>query len=223
MPEHHEADREDRGFATKAKRRRSLSPLQIAAIILAALAIGSGSVFATMTHISSKPTRLSFKNIGELATQAAYFTSVQDISKTRTVLGINVPFTTSKYIFSYDGTIKAGLDFEAIELVADDATKTLTVRLPEAGILSTEIDTDSLKIYDERKNVFSPLKLDNINESLAKLKQEAQASAIENGILDNAVENAKVLIRGFLSSAYDLDVWTVDFSMNEEAGEDNAQ
>ena len=211
MSQENHSDKRHNPFSRFCEKHRFSPVGLVAGIVIVLLLIGSGVLFGTLTRISSRPVRLGFENIGELATQSGYFTSVQDISKTRTVLGINVPFTTSKYIFSYDGTIKAGLDFEKIEIDEDRATRTVRVTLPEIRILSIEIDTDSLKVYDERKNIFSPLKLDNVNTSLAALKEEARKTAIDNGILDNARDNAQVLIRGFLSSTYSPDEWTIEF------------
>ena len=211
MSQENESKKRRNPFMRFCEKHR-FSPVRvIVCIVVILLLVGGGAAFGVLVRISSHPVRLGFANIGELATQSCYFTSVQDISKTRTVLGINVPFTTSKYIFSYDGTIKAGLDFEKIEIDEDIATHTVRVTLPEVRIHSTEIDTDSLRIYDERKNIFSPLKLDNVNTSLAALKEEAQKTSIDNGILDNARDNAKILIRGFLSGSYSPDEWTFDF------------
>ena len=154
MSEH--SEKEGGAYRRFCKRHR-VSPVRFALILLIiALLIGGGALFGTVTGITSRPVKFSLENIGELATQSGYFTSVQDISKTRTVLGISVPFTTSKYIFSYDGVIKAGLDFEDISISEDRLGKKVSVALPEMKILSIEIDTDSLKIYDERRNMFKP-------------------------------------------------------------------
>jgi len=71
-------------------------------------------IFTTIAAISinkevkatSRAVNFGFANIGELATQVGYFTSVQVIDKSREVLGITVPFTESKYAF--DGGAKFG-------------------------------------------------------------------------------------------------------------------
>ena len=196
----------------RKRRKRRRSPLRGLLLILLVLVLMGGSAFlGTRLMISSRPVRLTFENIGELATQAAYFTNVQDISKTRTVLGLNVPFTTSKYIFSYDGVIKAGMDFADIDVHEDPLSHTVKVTLPEVRVLSIDIDTDSLKIYDERRNIYSPLNLDNVNDSLAEMKREAEQNAIANGLFNGARTNAEVLLRGFLASAYDPEQWRIEF------------
>ena len=173
--------------------------------------IQSNSPSTTFSWPIENVQKLTFENIGELATQAAYFTNVQDISKTRTVLGLNVPFTTSKYIFSYDGVIKAGMNFADIDVHEDPLSRTVKITLPEIRVLSIDIDTDSLKIYDERRNIYSPLNLENVNDSLAEMKREAEQNAIANGLFDGARTNAEVLLRGFLAGTYDPEQWRIEF------------
>lgn len=169
------------------------------------------------TTTVSKTTNLGLKNIGELATQAGYFTTVQTISKARDVLGVEVPGTRSNYVYSYDGTIKAGINFEEITLDVDEENHIIHVTFPEFKILSTEIDDDSFILYNDGSNLFTSLKLEDVNQSNAELKKTAKESAIKNGILENARTNAEVLVKGFLASMYDLSVYTVDFQEQQNS------
>lgn len=74
-------------------------------LICAGLIIwGIGSEFKS----SSKTTTLGLRNIGELATQSAYVTEVDVLEDARTLFGMSLPGTQSKYIYSYDFVIKAG-------------------------------------------------------------------------------------------------------------------
>ena len=184
-------------------------------LILLLMVITAGATLAAVSYtglsVSSRTTGFSLKNIGELATQAGYFTNVQTISSDREILGVAIPFTHNKYVFSYDGVIKAGIDFSKIELSVDEIRHMITVKLPEAEILSSEIDENSMRVYDETKNIFNQLKIDDVNMSLKALKTEAQENAIANGLLDNATANAKLLITGFLSGMYDLQIYTIRF------------
>ena len=163
------------------------------------------------TKTVSKATSLGLKNIGELATQAGYFTTVQTISKSRDVLGWEVPGTQSNYVYSYDGTIKAGIDFKDIEMDKDDVNHVITITFPEFKILSTEINDDSFILYNDGANPFTSLKLEDVDKSNTELKKAARESAIKNGILENARTNAEMLIRGYLASMYDLNEYTVVF------------
>ena len=65
----------------------------------------------------SKSTKFGFKDIGELATQSAYVTEVNVTEDARELFGLEIPFTQSKTIFSYDVVVKAGIDFSESELL----------------------------------------------------------------------------------------------------------
>ena len=149
--------------------------------------------------------------MGELVTQAGYFTNVQSNTSTRQLFGMDIPFTTSKYIYSYDGVVKAGLDFAKLEVQVDDANRTVAVKMPAIEILDVNIDNDSLKIYDESQSIFTPLHISDVNEAQIELKKQVEQTAIDNGILEEAEKNAKTIISGFLSGTMDLKNYTVTF------------
>ncbi len=200
--------RSGRYRARHAHRPRAL--ILVAALLL--LAVAGLAVFAAqLTGNISRTTAFGLKNIGELATQAGYFTTVQTISKSRDVLGIVVPGTQSNYVYSYDGVIKAGIDFEELDISVDDLRHEITIRFPEFRILSTEIDDDSFTLYNDGANLFTSLKLEDVNRSNTELKKAARETAVRNGILENARTNAELLIRGFLAGMYDLSVYTIRF------------
>lgn len=180
-----------------------------AIIVLVFVLLGVMSLQSTRTF--SKATSLGLKDIGELATQAGYFTTVQKINKSRDVLGWEVPGTQSNYVYSYDGTIKAGIDFKDIEMEVDDVNHIIRIRFPEFRILSTEIQDDSFVLYNDGANMFTSLKLEDVDRSNTELKNAAREAAIKNGILENARSNAEVLLRGFLAGSYDLNVYTIEF------------
>lgn len=187
----------------KEKKNRMFVALGAAMIILGIVCIGIGS-WQTYNANRSRIVNLRMEDIGELSTQAAYFTNVQVISNSRELFGVTVPFTQSKYIYSYDGVIKAGIDFTKLTYTIDSNSKTITVYLPEAYITSVSVDEDSLVIYDESKNIFTPLKLDDIQSSRKQMEVEAIDQATANGLLVEAAENAKILIKAFLLSNPDL-------------------
>lgn len=196
-----------RTCARHIARRYRLYLLIIVAVVLVV-------VFSAVRNSTgrSRMVRLGLQNIGELATQAGYFTNVQVISNARELFGFTIPFTQNKYIFSYDGTVKAGVDFEAVKVDVDNYHRTIAVYIPQPEIISVEIDEDSFEIYDEGSNVFSPLSLNDVNTALTALKDEVENQAVGNGLLENARTNAENLIRAFLYGIYDSDEYTVSFS-----------
>lgn len=180
--------------------------LAVAVVVVVVYASGTGAF-----NVNSNPTSFGLKDIGELATQSGFFTQVDVINDAKKFFNWNIPFTSSKYIFSYDGVIKAGIDFADIEYTADSDTKTVRIHLPEAKILSKSLDEDSLEIYDERQSVFTPLTLTDIQKSRQEMLANIEQTALDNGLLDAANENAKLLVKSFLSTMYSPDVYTYEF------------
>lgn len=183
--------------------------ISIIVIILVVGIVGIG-IGSKLTG-NSKTNKLRFEDIGELATQVAYSTNVGVMDKSRDLFGISIPFTQSKYIYSYDYIIKAGLNFEDLNYKVNEISKTITVELPEIKVLSNEVDIDSLKVYHEDESIFTQIKLDDNNSQMKEMREEAEEHAIENGLLEAAEENAKVLIMSYFAQAYDLEVYTIKY------------
>lgn len=192
--------KEKQGF--KAMFKRMLAS-RLAAGIAAALAallllviVGLGIRSVVLSE--SKSTKLGFENIGELATQTAYCTSVNVTEGSRELFGVTIPFTQSKYIYSYDIVIKQALILRK-------------VRLPEAKILSSELKWDSFKLYHEDESIFKQIKMEENNEALKNLVQNAETDAVANGLLDNARSNAETILRGFFGNVYNLEEYEIRF------------
>ena len=177
----------------------------VAVLIIAAVVLGVSKKFMT----DNKTTKIGFEDIGELATQSAYCTEVKVAEAARELFGLTIPFTESKYIYSYDIEIKAGFDFEEIEW--EEKGNTIEVRLPEAEILSSEIDLDSFKIYHEDESIFREITMSENNEALKSMKENAEKDAVENGLLENARSNAEEILTGFFGNVYDMDEYEIVF------------
>ena len=192
------------GFFKLYLTQKAVKIILIIAVIVI-LFIGVSRYFLT----ESRTTKLGFEDIGELATQTAYCTEVNVTEAARQLFGMTIPFTQSKYIYSYDIQIKAGLDFEEIEWEVNGST--IEVRLPETKILSSEIDLDSFKVYLEDESIYREITLEENNEALKSMKQSAEDDAVANGLLENARSNAETILTGFFGNVYDMDEYEIVF------------
>lgn len=191
---------------------RSKAVMYLAIVfVVAILAFGMGKGF----NAESKTTKLGFEDIGELATQVAYCSQVNVTDKSRDIYGIKIPFTQTKYVYSYDVEIKAGFNFNDITCDINENKKTVSFTLPQPMILSNEIDLDSLKVYHEAESVFTNITLDENNKALQSLKEQAEKDSIANGLLENAKTNAEELLKNFLSNEYDLKEYSYSFKYEE--------
>jgi len=178
----------------------------IATVVLVLLVLG----VRKYVSVESKTTKIGFEDIGELATQAAYCTEVNVTEASRELWGIKIPFTQSKYIYSYDVVVKAGFDFSEVEW--SEKKGVIEVKLPQAEILSCEVDTDTFQVYHEDESIFRKITLEENNEALNNLMQQAEKDAVANGILEDARSNAERILKGFFGNEYDLNEYELKFT-----------
>lgn len=134
------------------------------------------------------------QDIGELATVEYLYTDVGKFEDPKQLFGKNIPFTTKSFIVKWDGVIKAGIDISKIEIEENKMKKEILIRIPEAEILSHEIDDESIETLDEKDGLFNPIKIDDVRTFDANTKDAMEQRAIENGLLERALANAKDII-----------------------------
>lgn len=178
--------------ATTMKRR-----IKMGAIVLAVLIIGAAVGCLVTSHLTTeaKTTKIGFEDIGELDTQVAYCTVVDVIDDPREIFGVEVPFTKSKYIYSYDVVVKAGLDFEKMDW--KETGGKIKVKMPEVYVTDSYIDEKSGRIYHEEESIFSPITLEEQMLARAELVETGVNDAIANGLYDKAKENAEKMLTSF--------------------------
>lgn len=158
--------------------------------------------------ISGETIRAGMRDIGELATEEYWFTQVQTFDSTKSAqlfnITFDIPLTHTRFIYSYDGVIKAGIDFTQAEVEKDDLKRLITVKLPKAYILSSEIDYDSFELYDEQNSIFNPIRVNDVSDTNREMLRAAEKDAIAKGMLERADKNAEELVKNFLRGGYDV-------------------
>lgn len=152
-----------------------------------------------LVSISTETIREGLANMGFLVTQEYYFTNVETYTKEKKVF-FNMIDSSSQMVFKYDGQVFAGVDFEKITITKDDATRTVTIDIPDAEIHSVAIDKDSFESYSEKDSLWNPLKLDDYNAAMAEYEKTAKQKALDSGILERADEQAKAIVQNFVNS-----------------------
>lgn len=136
-------------------------------------------------------------HIGELALVKHNYTGVIGYKDYKKFLNINVPLTDKYFLLKYNGYIKAGVDFERIKVnVENDST--LHVSIPKPRILDTVIDEKSVEVYNESENAFNPIKISDYNEALIREKNVMASDAINQGILTDAAQQARLVLTTLL-------------------------
>ena len=160
--------------------------------------------------VSSETIREGLANMGILMTQEYYFTQVERYTKEKTFLKFIT--SSSEFMYSYDGAVMAGVDFEKIRIVKDEDQKKITVSMPKSEIIAVTIDKDTFKIYSEKESLWNPLKLEDYNISLVEFENTAKEKALASGILERSDEQARKLVSEFIVSLPNTAEYKVEFN-----------
>lgn len=106
-----------------------------------------------------------------------------------------------KYYVSYKGTVTAGIDFEKITTTIDEASKTITLQLPEAEIQDTAVDFGSMEfIFNknkyEKENISQEAYALCVDDLAERASQEIELLKLAK---DNAVSAVEALIEPWVS------------------------
>ena len=160
-----------------------------------------GIMFSSVSTYQTKTTKLGLENVGELVTQTAHLTIVQDSKENRKLFNaFEIPFTESRQIFSYDIDVDASVDFAKITYTINKDKNEIVVKLPHSKIYKATLKTDSLKVYLDQESLFSRIDLTEHNEAIKTMEEQGIKDAEANGILNAADENTKKLIDGVIKS-----------------------
>lgn len=184
-------------------------------VVCLALGLAAGLMF---NRSSSKTivvtTDFGIKDIGELATAEYFYTAAETYKgQPISVANYDIPFTTSSFVYTVDGYIKAGFDFEEIEVERDDANKKVIVILPLARILDSKADPNTVEIFDVKNSILNPIQPSESFISLSEIEDKQEEKAIESELLIRAKENAMDMIENMLKTQLDPE-YTIEFKEN---------
>lgn len=153
----------------------------------------------TAPEISLSVIESEIRNIGELSTVEYVFTDAAKFSDSKQIKDWNIPFTEKSFVMKWDGSIKAGINVDNIDVSIDAENKEIVITLPQAEVLSYEVDESSIEVLDEKDNVFNSISVDDKVNFDSSTKEAMIERAVENGLLEKAQKQAEVVIAGLLS------------------------
>lgn len=139
-------------------------------------------------------------DIGELATIEYLYTNAGRFEEPKKLFGNNIPFTKKSFILKWDGVIKAGIDVTRIIPSVDDIKKEIVIYIPEATILSHNIDDETIEVLNEKDGLFNRVSIEDIVEFNMSSKEVMETRVIENGLLTRASDNAKSIIEKIVNN-----------------------
>ena len=189
---------------TLGKTKKAIGGI-IAILLVALLIFYAETRFASSSEPKISSTGLSqqLQEIEELATMSYNYTKVGKFSNNLTFNGWDIPLTQKSFLITYDGKLKAGVKMDKIEVAINN--NIITVSIPEIEILSNEIDESSIEVYDETKNVFNPISINDYTTFAKKQKEAVAEEAIENGLLSEAATKTQSTIKKYLNAIPGID------------------
>lgn len=178
---------------------RIIAALLVVVLILAAgfwVGTRGGLIHNAKPIVSSTQLGASYKDIAELSVEEYVFTNVakrEDPGKI--IAGWGIPFTGNNIMFTYDGTVKAGIkDASKIDVKVNDGSKKVTINSPKVEITESKIDPATITVYDQSMNPFNQIKVQEIMEFVAQEEDAARQKAIDSGLLDRAEKRSAELL-----------------------------
>lgn len=190
----------------------------VIAIILFVLVIFYAGVFYAGRSSEPKITATTIlnqlKETNELTTMEYHYTKVGEFENSLQLNGWDIPLTKKRFLLTYNGVIKAGVDMNKAEVKTEDHV--ITILLPEITITSNVIDESSIEVYDESRNIFNPIKIEDYTVFATQQKQLIEEEAVENGLYSQAATKAQDVITKLLQMIPEIaDEYTINIQFQE--------
>lgn len=114
----------------------------------------------------------------------------------------SIPLVTKKaFSMIYSANIRAGIDLN--EAKVNVSPTTVTITLPETEIQSIEVDTSSLRFYDERFALFNWQNKEDIAAAIAAARKDAETNVNIEKLKLQARKQAETVIYKLIEPAID--------------------
>ncbi|MDK8478431.1 DUF4230 domain-containing protein [Corynebacterium pseudodiphtheriticum] len=139
----------------------------------------------------------TLEDISEMAVEQYSYSAVGRFEEDGwRALGLRVPLTGKHFLIAYDGVVKAGVkNIEKSDVSIDDVTRTVTIKVSKAEILSNEIEPSSVTVYDQSFNPLNQVRVENYAEFLDGEEKRAEEKTKQNGLLERAQQRVTDLVK----------------------------
>ena len=160
--------------------------------------------------VTSTQIKAQLNSVKKLITKEYIYTGAakQEANK-KWIFGWDMPFSDTTLVIMYDGTIIAGVDLNKINPAINEETRTITILVPKATILSHDLPQETIRIVDQKESLFNDISLDEYNKFVASEKPKREQDAIDRGLLTEATDEAKMVIEEFLQIIPGMDGYTL--------------
>lgn len=183
--------------------KQKIINLVILAVI--ALSIITG-IYLAMTHggrakkdqsVLTKTTLMEVLEINELSTITYTYNGIVPGYEKVDVAGNGTEYGDIAYYVSYEGTVKAGIDFSKIDIDIGEENKEIKVKLPKVEILDTIVDEGSLEFIHKKSQ--SDSKGENYKNAFQLCSEDLKKKTTnDKTLLELAKSNAESAVTALL-------------------------
>jgi len=181
---------------------------------------GGRADMAARTTISGEVIAQEIYEISELAVLRYHYTNAAKFDNYAEINNWKVPFSTKSFIIKYYGEIKLGVEAKDIDVNVNERSREIIITLPPVKVLSHAIDESSLEVWDQTKNIFNPILIEDYAAFAVDQKNAVVDSNITGELIEEAAENARRQIGTLVRNLAGVrDEYTVLFALPAEAEE----
>lgn len=185
-------------------------------LLFLVVAFVGGMFFAnkqTEPEISSTLIQNRIEQASDLVTTKYHYAKVGKFENSLSLNGWSIPLTNKNFILTFEGEIQLGTDLSKAEVEIKDSTIHVTVDKPT--VISNSIDESSIEVYDETKNIFNPISVNDYKKFAVEQKETALSEAKKKGLMKTAQENTKKSVKEIISVIPDTDEYTIEVTFKE--------
>lgn len=163
--------------------------MMLAVVIIVSLVVLRASK-KSKPEIISKSTLEDIINVSDLSTFEAVYNGIAKVTDEDKPEKVN-------YYVSYDAKVKAGIDFEKVDITVNTDEKIITVMLPEIKITDVNVDITSLDYIFENEKANT----ETVSEEAYKkcIEDVTNESNSEDAIYELAEQNARNIVEALVS------------------------
>lgn len=158
--------------------------------------ITGGIKFGSIAQSDSTIITERIEKLCNLATVKYNYTDIASMRKASTIFDVEVPLTEKKFLIKFNAYINGGCSLQKFEKVNRSTVK---ITLSKGKILDNVLVIDSVYEYDSTQSIFNKLSFEDykgeINAQMKKYEEQNKKD-----IIQNAENNAKILITDFMNS-----------------------
>ena len=178
------------GNMKKLKNWKSYVTMLVVGILIGAflffgmvnLNIGQSEPKVTQTTVLEQ-----LQSASDLITTDYHYSKVGRYENSLEINGWSIPLTNKYFILTYEGEVQLGIDLTKADIAVRGDT--IAITLPPVEVLSNAIDEKSIEVYNESKNVFNPISVNDYKEFAIQQKEAVDKELEEKNYYEIAKEN----------------------------------